>query len=141
MVLSSAIPHLFEASNKEGQNIMSWKGGPVGRVTHMGIDVNDLERAERFWTSLLGLKVSERVEDGPDIYVNFESLGGEPYFYIQQVPEKKSAKTRVHLDITVEDVQAAVSRAEELGAKKMQVFDINTVMEDPDGNEFCLVKG
>ncbi len=120
---------------------MSWKSGPIGKVTHMGIDVNDIGRAERFWTSLLGLKVSERIEEGSDIYVNFESQGGDPYFYIQLVPEKKTAKTRLHLDITVDDMEAAVSRAEELGAKKVQAFTINTIMEDPDGNEFCLVKG
>ena len=115
--------------------------GPVGRINQIGIDVNDLERAERFWTSLLGLSV----EDRGDPYINFEKQGDCPRLYIQKVPEKKTAKTRLHLDIAVEDMDAAVARAEGLGARKIQLFDHGafgwTVMEDPDGNEFCFTVG
>ncbi len=115
--------------------------GPVGILNQVGIDVNDLERAEKFWTALLGLKVAGR----GDPYVQFERQGDGPRLYIQKVPEKKTAKTRLHLDIAVSDMNAAVARAEALGARKLQLFEEGDfswmVMEDPDGNEFCLTMG
>ncbi|MFQ5875526.1 MAG: VOC family protein [Dehalococcoidia bacterium] len=119
----------------------SSNGEPVGQLAQVGIDVNDLDRAEKFWTALLGLKVEER----GDPYLNFEKQGECPRLYIQKVPEKKTAKTRLHLDIAVEEMDSAVAKAEELGARKVQLFeegDVSwTVMEDPDGNEFCLTHG
>ena len=112
--------------------------GPVGILDHVGIDVADLDRSAGFWMSLLGVKVADR----DDAYVFFEKQGSGPSLYVQKVPEKKSAKTRVHLDIAVENLDTAVARAVALGAKKVQSFaeggSGHVVMEDPDANEFCL---
>ena len=112
--------------------------GPVGILDQVGIDVADLDRSAQFWTALLGLKVAER----DDNYLNFERPGDGPRLYLQRVPEKKTAKTRVHLDIAVENLDIAVARAVALGAKKVQSFleDAHSfvVMQDPDSNEFCL---
>ena len=115
--------------------------GPIGTLDQVGIDVEDLDRAAQFWSALLGLKVADRVDD----YLSFEKQGDGPRLYLQKVPEKKTAKTRAHFDIDVADLDVAVSRAVALGAKKVQSF-IRTghswvVMEDPDGNEFCLTHG
>ena len=64
--------------------------------------------------------------------------------YLQQVPEKKTAKTRVHFDLTVSDVLAAVPRVQALGARLLneeygEPTDGLAVFADPDGNEFCLL--
>ncbi len=63
--------------------------------------------------------------------------------YLQKVPEKKTAKTRVHLDIRVKDVDIALARVEALGGRKLQAVEEEgsrwIVVADPDGNEFCLV--
>ena len=113
---------------------------PVGTLDQVGIDVEDLERSARFWTALLGLKVDRREEE----YLDFERQGDGPKLYVQKVPEKKTAKTRVHLDIAVDNLDTAVARAVALGAKKIQAFPSGghswAVMEDPDGNEFCLTR-
>lgn len=72
--------------------------------------------------------------------------GVRPRIYIQQVPEPKAAKNRVHLDIhltgdgtTLED---AVAKAESLGATRMwekEEFGVQWVtLQDPEGNEFCI---
>ena len=115
--------------------------GPVGTLDQVGIDVEDMDRAAQFWTALLGLKVADREDD----YLSFERQGDGPRLYVQKVPEKKTAKTRLHLDIDVADLDVAVSRAVALGAKKVQPFIQSghswVVMEDPDGNEFCLTHG
>ena len=115
--------------------------GPVGTLNLIGIDVADMERAAQFWGALLGLKIENREDE----YLEFERQGDGPRLYVQKVPEKKTAKTRVHLDIDVADLDVAVSRAVALGAKKVQPFIQSghswVVMEDPDGNEFCLTHG
>ncbi len=114
---------------------------PVGVLRHIAIDVNDVDRAIKFWTELLGLEVEGR----GDTYTAFKKQGDCPRLFLQKVPEKKTAKTRLHLDIAVEQMDAAVARGVELGAKKIQGFDHGdfgwTVMEDPDGNEFCFTVG
>ena len=111
---------------------------PVGTLDQVGIDVEDLDRSAKFWMALLGLKVARREDE----YLDFERQGDGPKLYVQKVPEKKTAKTRVHFDIAVENLDTAVARAVALGAKKVQPFLKGAhgwvVMEDPDGNEFCL---
>lgn len=74
--------------------------------------------------------------------------GVEPRVFFQKVPEPKTAKNRVHLDIragTSRDraaVDAEAARLVGLGAKKIQgVEDLGSyfvVMQDPEGNEFCI---
>ena len=117
------------------------KEGPVGQVAQIGIDVADLDRSAEFWMAVLGLKVASR----DDVYLNFERQGDGPVLYLQRVPEKKSSKTRVHLDIGVKDVDAALVRVEALGVRKLEDVKESgsrlVVVADPDGNEFCLVQG
>ncbi len=76
-----------------------------------------------------------------------------PRIFIQKVPEPKVAKNRVHLDVRVsasredKDLAALQARADQLvaaGATQLKVFDEPftgrwIVMQDPEGNEFCIV--
>ena len=62
----------------------------------------------------------------------------------QEVPEAKSGKNRLHVDIHGEpgDLDALVERLEQLGATRVREFDQGPaghwwVMQDPEGNEFC----
>ena len=80
--------------------------------------------------------------------------GKGPRLYFQQVPEPKTAKNRVHLDVRAAPGLRAQERADALesectrlvalGARRLQRLeadDINEVcivMQDPEGNEFCL---
>jgi hypothetical protein len=75
-----------------------------------------------------------------------------PRIYIQRVPEPKQAKNRVHLDVNVgaglegaerrAKVDSEVERAKTLGATIQRPLDEHgeycVVMQDPEGNEFCL---
>ena len=113
----------------------------VGQLHAIGIDVEDLDRSERFWSVILGLKVASR--DGQ--YLAFERQGEGPTVYLQKVPEKKTGKTRVHLDVGVKDVNTALARVEALGGRKLRIVEESgmrwVVALDPDGTEFCLVPG
>ncbi len=48
--------------------------------------------------------------------------------------------SRVHLDIEVDDLEAAVSRLEKLGAKRIATVKTWVVMEAPTGQRFCVVR-
>ena len=120
---------------------MKEESGPVGALTHVGIDVADLERAEAFYSELLGVKRESAWEQ----YLAFEPLPTGLTVYLQRVPEKKTSKTRVHIDLTVPDVLAALARVEALGGRAVRDFvdpgESLAVVADPDGNEFCLMRG
>lgn len=92
----------------------------------------------------------ERWNDANAI-VDPDGLG--PRIFIQKVPEPKVAKNRVHLDVRVstsrqnKDKAAMQAKADQLvaaGATQLEVFDDELsghwiVMQDPEGNEFCIV--
>jgi hypothetical protein len=69
-------------------------------------------------------------------------LDEEETWLFAKVPEKKVAKNRMHVDLAAPDREAEVLRLVELGASR--VADMNewgyewTVMQDPEGNEFCV---
>ena len=119
---------------------MKEESAPVGALTHVGIDVADLDRAEAFYSAVLGIKRESAWEQ----YVAFEPLPSGLTVYLQRVPEKKTSKTRVHMDLTVPDVPAALARVEALGGRALRDFvepgENLAVVADPDGNEFCLIK-
>ncbi|MCP2266792.1 VOC family protein [Promicromonospora thailandica] len=78
--------------------------------------------------------------------------GAGPRIFIQKVPEPKTAKNRVHLDVNVgaglrgeervARLRAEADRVESLGATRVtegsELGDFWIVMRDPEGNEFCL---
>ena len=114
--------------------------GPVGELFEIVIDVADLDRSALFLSEVLGLKVAHRWGQ----YLGFERQEGGLIVCLQKVVEKKTSKNRVHLDVAVEDVDAASARVEALGGRKLQEIEESgirwIVMADPDGNEFCLIR-
>ena len=67
---------------------------------------------------------------------------GSPMMMFLKVPEAKTAKNRVHLDLAVEERSAEVARLIELGATHVHDKDewgiTWTTLADPEGNEFCV---
>lgn len=67
-----------------------------------------------------------------------------PDLLILRVPEGKSVKNRLHIDLRPDDQEAEVARLESLGACRADVGqhdDVTwVVMTDPVGNEFCILR-
>lgn len=109
-------------------------------VTAVMVDTTDLARAERFWSTLLQLEAVHRAH--PYVYLSRICDGG-PYLALQQVPEAKTVKNRLHVDVRVNDRAAASEQIAALGGRVIGDhqegdFPAWTVVADPDGNEFCI---
>ena len=134
-------------------------------------DAADPPKLAAFWGEAIGY-VEEDPPDGFDSWEawavandlpredwdNYASRvdpdGAGPRLFFQRVPEPKTAKNRVHLDLDVsggrgtpiEDrrrrVADAVERAVAAGATRVKAYDEAgqhwVVLQDPEGNEFCL---
>jgi predicted enzyme related to lactoylglutathione lyase len=104
------------------------------------LDVGDIKRAAAFWGALLGQTPGPPRAHGQ--FVTVGALIDTTWLVLQHVPECKTGKNRVHLDLTVADVEAAVNRILELGGKKVREVREGgghfVIMADPDGNEFCV---
>ena len=90
-----------------------------------------------FWAAVLGSNVDE---DSTEDRAWVESAGwGGPNIWFQRVPEPKTAKNRQHFDLrAMGDLGDEVSRLRELGAEVVYKHDDLVVMQDPEGNEFCI---
>lgn len=116
---------------------------PIARWIGVVIDCDDPSGLAEFWSALLGGTADERTRTAD--WLSLRDVPGVGFLSFQRVPEGKTTmKNRLHLDLAVDDLQAAVRRAEELGASRVGspvVESTNTfqVMHDPERNEFCLV--
>ncbi len=103
-------------------------------------DCDDALRVARFWAAALGGEVEE---GGTPEKAFMEAPGwGGPSMWFNHVPEPKTAKNRLHFDLRAPDtMRAEVERLKGLGASVRQDHGGLVVMQDPEGNEFCVEKG
>jgi len=109
-------------------------------------DCTDPARLAAFWMAALGYMVEEGCvpdEEGAAL-VDPHSRG--PRLLFQPTPEGKSVKNRLHLDLRPDDsMNATVERLLSIGGRKVTAFDCEygvwTVMQDLEGNEFCVERG
>ncbi|KWX25639.1 glyoxalase [Mycolicibacterium wolinskyi] len=115
------------------------------RWSGVTIDCADPSRLSLFWSELLDIPPTN--EHGDD--TNWATLGSRtsalPRLTFQRVPEPKSTKVRLHLDVQVDDISAGRRQVEALGGSWSGIrhdYDegVVMVMLDPEGHEFCLVQ-
>ncbi|HEV8297901.1 MAG TPA: VOC family protein [Acidimicrobiales bacterium] len=109
-------------------------------IVDVGLDVNDLPTMRAFWEATLGYH-EVRGKDSYSYLVDPSGRG--PHLFLQVVPEPRTEKNRLHLDIVVPSLPHAVEAAEARGAVRVTEFKTPitwfVVLEDPEGNQFCLV--
>jgi len=108
------------------------------------IDCADPERLAAFWGVLLGRERSDEMDVDGWATVGSRS-DPQPRLTFQRVPEPRSGKVRLHLDVQVDDLTAGVAEVERLGGAptgERHDYDegVVVVMTDPEGHEFCLVQ-
>ncbi len=127
------------------------------RRFNLTIDCADPAALARFWADALDYPTAGIEEDPGNAGATLASpADGLPLVYFQRGPEGKVAKNRVHLDLQVggegalEDrkarIDAEAGRLVALGAsdRRGPVAEGGSYwirMNDPEGNEFCLVSG
>jgi hypothetical protein len=109
-------------------------------IKSVSFDCADVLAVATFWAAALGTDVDE--EATPDrAYVEAAGWGG-PNMWFVKVPEPKTAKNRMHFDLRAPvTMQQEVTRLEGLGARVTERFDSHVIMNDPEGNVFCVELG
>ena len=124
-------------------------------------DAEDAPALARFWALALGY-VEQPPPDGFDTWEAFADAndipedqrdgfgavvdpeGKGPRILFIKVPEGKTAKNRVHLDVGVPDPEAHIEKLVAAGATRGESHEMTgvswTVMADPEGNEFCVAR-
>jgi predicted enzyme related to lactoylglutathione lyase len=108
------------------------------------VDAEDPGRLAAFWSRATGYTI---VHAGDPYTVLASASADRPEIVLQRVPEKKSGKNRVHMDLMVDDLDESVGRLEALGARRVSeeahLYETHRwhVLRDPEGNEFCVVSG
>lgn len=107
-------------------------------VKSVTFDCADALVVARFWAAALGTDVDTE-STVRKAFVEPAGWGG-PSLWFQQVPEPKSAKNRMHFDLRAPGGRVAdeVRRLKGLGATVLRDGKELVVMQDPEGNEFCV---
>ncbi|GAB3280227.1 VOC family protein [Kineosporia babensis] len=138
------------------------------REVQVTFDCAEPEMVARFWCAVLGYEAPPPSgyaswdeyhqtlppEDRGSHYACVDPAGKGPRLFFQRVPEGKTVKNRVHLDVRVGTgmvgaqrqaaLEAECARLEKLGGKKVRLMVADEdnesclVMQDIEGNEFCL---
>jgi hypothetical protein len=112
-------------------------------VDTLTFDCADPRKVAEFWCATLGYDLVDIDETDADI----RDPKGEGWpMLFQVVPEGKTVKNRLHLDLRPPRSMAEeVERVKALGATEFRFVEEGgsfwTVMLDPEGNEFCVLRG
>ena len=120
---------------------MSEQAPAVVGIAALAIDCADPPGLAAWWSRLLGGEV-EVDEDGDATLRTLLTPDGLNIDFVA-VPEPKTVKNRLHLDLRSTDLEEATRQAEALGATRADdIYDGGRwqVMRDPEGNEFCLLR-
>ncbi len=113
----------------------------MATIREIVIDCKDADAMAKFWAEALGFNFLGAAGS----YRALEDPTGGPKLIIQEVPEEKTQKNRVHFDLEAVDIRAEALRLEALGAillnDRKPIQEHRTqwmVLCDPEGNEFCI---
>ncbi len=116
------------------------------RIECVNVDADDPAALARWWADVLGWEITEEEDDE----VAVEAPAGSPErdaggcLLFCKVPERKTVKNRLHLDLRPDDQAAELARVEAMGARRVDVGQSDdvtwVVLADPEGIEFCILQ-
>lgn len=126
------------------------------RWYHTAVDAHDIAMLARWWADVLGWRIEfedeyevnvvppEADDDPVDTLETWQAR--RPGLVFVPVPEGKTVKNRLHIDLAPHISQDRDAQLEDLLAKGAIRVDVGqdedvtwTVLADPEGNEFCLL--
>jgi hypothetical protein len=117
------------------------KGGDVARFKDICLDAADHQSLADWWCTVLGYRRKDDF-DGRERRVPQEPVpiidpaGKGPLIWIIPVPEPKTTKNRMHIDVFGDSAEIVANGALLLRARGGDIqWD---VLADPEGNEFCV---
>jgi hypothetical protein len=124
--------------------------GRSDTVPALVLDCADLERSAGFWRVALCYVSDAEMNDGENGEARYHRLvpadGKGVELLLQKVEERKTAKSRLHIDLRHHDLAAETARLVAAGARYFSGDLIREdgwswyVLVDPDGNEFCVLQ-
>ena len=120
----------------------------MSQLVEIVLDCRHPSKLAPFWEAALGWRIRPYDEaevarlaalgltPESDPAVAIDSPDGSLVFFVQEVPEPKTVKNRMHVDVRLRD-QAHLDELVRLGATVLSEYDGWRLMADPEGNEFC----
>jgi catechol 2,3-dioxygenase-like lactoylglutathione lyase family enzyme len=124
------------------------------RLTEIVVDCRDPVAQAAFWAAVLGyhvvrsahgqVEIAAWPQEPADLPEQVRQAPVVPALVFVTVPEGKTVKNRLHLDVRPADgsIEAEVARLVALGARRADVGQGSqpwAVLADPEGNEFCVL--
>lgn len=108
------------------------------------IDCSEPDTLAAFWSRFLGYELRSASPGSSYVTIERPSGGdGPPQVVFQRVPDPKVGKVRLHLDLFVEHAHPMLDEMVTDGAAVLSTTEAGAwttrVMQDPEGNEFCLI--
>jgi len=110
------------------------------RLYNITIDAHDPRALAEFWREVLDYRLA--IDEPSEVAIEPSGNDAVPALVFVPVPEGKSIKNRLHLDLAPDDQRAEVGRLLSLGARRVDIGQGEVswaVMADPEGNEFCVL--
>ncbi|HEY0806266.1 MAG TPA: VOC family protein [Pseudonocardiaceae bacterium] len=109
----------------------------------LSVDCDDAATLARFWADVLGREVAAD-PDSDNAVVTVDAVGVHgPRLAFHRVPEPKTVKNRLHLDLVTAEFDAETERLLGLGATRIRDVAENganwTTFADIEGNEFDVI--
>ncbi len=114
------------------------------RIGSIVLGVDDVLRATTFWGAAIGyVPLRPPSDDTWIILVPADGIGSQLALAKSEAPAQ--ARPRIHLDLYAIDQKAEIKRLLELGAREVEWDSYPpdadfVVLEDPDGNRFCVIE-
>ena len=123
----------------------------TSRFTELNVDCHRPHELAAFWCAVLGYEVIDTQDDLVEIAgwrptaEEVRARVNAPTLLFARVPESKTVKNRLHIDVSPIDrgQDEEVERLLALGARRVDIGQGEqnwTVLVDPEGNEFCVLR-
>jgi predicted enzyme related to lactoylglutathione lyase len=115
----------------------------AAKFTELVVDANDPSALAEFWSAVLGWPA--HVDQDGDVVIADPS-GSQPTILFNRGADQKTVKNRLHIDVNPVgcDQDEELARLLGLGARHVDIGQGEeswVVLADPEGNEFCLLRG